>query len=96
MASARVKLVGYLDVPADRWDEILIALETHIEMTRAEPGCIEFNVSPCSDVQHRLLVAEFFNDQSSFDAHQKRASSSDWAVVSAGLDRHYEISKVPV
>ena len=96
VASANIKLEGYLDVPASRWSEVLTALESHIEKTRAEAGCIKFNVTPCSEVEYRLLVSELFVDQTSFDAHQTRAGNSDWAKISAGIPRHYEITEVSV
>ena len=94
MAPARIKLEGYLDVPAERWNVVLSALQTHIELTRAEAGCVSFNVDPCADIKFRLVVSELFIDQTSFDAHQRRAQSSDWAKVSAGIPRQYEISEV--
>ena len=94
MMSPQIKLVGYLDVPSDRWDNILEALDIHIDKTRTEAGCISFNVTPCPDVPFRLLVFELFRDQAAFDAHQKRATNSSWAEISAGIPRHYKISEV--
>ncbi len=94
MSDPRIKLEGYLDVPVERWAASMSALETHIELTRSEPGCIEFNVNPCIEIKHRLLVSELFENQTSFDAHQARAAQSEWAEISAGIPRQYEISEV--
>ena len=94
MTSPHIKSVGYLDVPSDRWDNILEALDIHIDKTRAEAGCLAFNVIPRPEMPFRLLVSELFRDQASFDAHQKRASNSSWAEISAGIPRHYKISEV--
>lgn len=95
MTQPRIKLTGYLDVPAQRWDEVMQALAVHIDLTRAEAGCIKFDVTPCDTVEHRLLVSELFTDQPSFDAHQVRAKASDWAKASEGIPRLYEIIEVP-
>lgn len=93
MTSPRIKLTGYLDVPRDRWADILVALEIHVALTRDEAGCIYFNVDPNKDIPFRLDVSEMFVDQAAFDAHQARNRPSDWAKVSAGIPRHFEISE---
>ena len=94
MTQPHIKLTGYLDVPAERWDAVMESLKTHIDLTRQEPGCISFNVEPCSDTPHRLLVSELFESQEDFDAHQVRAKASVWAEISAGIPRNYEIKEV--
>ncbi len=47
-------LEGHIDVPDDRTAGIEIALEEHITLTRTEPGCIFFNVEPCTKVPGRF------------------------------------------
>ena len=89
-----VLLNGYSDVPADRLDAVQVALKKHIELTRAEAGCIFFKVDPCEDMAGRFLVSEAFVNQTAFDAHQQRAGQSDWAKVSEGIPRKYEITTV--
>lgn len=70
------------------------ALDTHIRLTRAEPGCISFEVTPTDDP---LIwdVAEAFTDPAAFDAHQARAGSSPWAVETKGIAREYTIKGMP-
>ncbi len=91
MANGAVSLTGHIDVPAERMEEIQSALAIHIALTREEPGCLSFDVTPCPDVKGRFLVSETFVDQQSFDAHQTRTKASDWARVSAGIPRDYSI-----
>ncbi len=92
MPRGRVCLTGYIDVPAERMEAIQTALRAHIALTRAEPGCLSFDVNPCPNVKYRFLVSEVFVDQQAFDAHQIRARASDWAKVSDGIAREYSIS----
>jgi len=87
----RVYLVGYMDVPAERCDAVLAALPYHIALTEAESGCISFSVQPDPDIEGRLLVSEVFDDQAAFDAHQARAQVSDWARITQGIARHYQV-----
>ena len=88
----RVRLEGYLDVPSDRMAAVAAALPEHIALTQAEPGCLEFSVTPSPDIIDRLMVAELFADRAAFEQHQARASASPWAQVTRGIVRHYTIT----
>ncbi len=91
----KIQLTGYIDVPADRLALVSAALPEHIRLTRAETGCISFDVTPSSEVDGRFDVAEVFADRNSFDAHQKRAGATNWAKVTKGIPRHYQIVEIP-
>lgn len=91
--SKKIRLKGYMDVPFERITAVTKALAQHITLTRAEPGCLSFEVTPCPDVASRFLVAETFVDRAAFDHHQARASTSPWAEITAGLPRDYTITE---
>jgi quinol monooxygenase YgiN len=91
--SGRVFLDGYMEVPPDRIAAVSQALPDHITLTRAELGCLAFDVIPGPD--GRFQVSEVFVDQAAFEAHQARAGNSTWADVTAGLSRHYSIRTEP-
>ncbi|MCS6758296.1 MAG: antibiotic biosynthesis monooxygenase [Candidatus Devosia euplotis] len=65
----------------------------HIGMTRAEPGCLSFEVSQDPATPGRFLVWEIFADQAAFERHQALTKASVWAEITAGLNRHYTISR---
>ncbi len=88
----RVYLNGYIDVPADRLADVSEALPVHIELTRAEPGCISFEVTASETVEGRFDVAEVFVDQAAFDAHQTRTRASDWFKTTEGIPREFSIT----
>ncbi len=87
-----VTLNGHLNVPADRVEDIRAALHEHIRLTRAEAGCIRFDVHENPDHPGQFIVSEEFQDPAAFDAHQARVQSSDWGRISAGLERDYKIT----
>ena len=89
-----IRLTGHIDIPADRRDAVAAALPDHIRLTRAEPGCLSFDVTPDPDTPGRWQVAELFASRAAFDAHQARAAASAWAKVSAGIPRAYRIEEV--
>lgn len=86
---SKVYLDGHLEVSADRLAAVAAALPEHIRLTRAEPGCLRFEVTQNAEDPTRFQVSEIFADQPAFDAHQARAVTSAWAKVTAGLPRHY-------
>lgn len=90
--SRRIRLTGYLGIPEERLASEIAGLPLHVELTRLEPGCLEFDVSRSPTVEGRLLVSELFKDQAAFEAHQKRTAASAWAGITAGIMRNYEIS----
>lgn len=61
-------------------------LPSHIAATRAEAGCLFFDVRQ-SDDPLIWTVEEAFADAAAFDAHQKR--SGHWAKASAEITRDY-------
>ena len=90
-----IKLTGYIDVPVGRREAIAAALPLHIALTRAETGCLRFDVIPDADIEGRYNVSELFTDRASFEAHQDRIRSSDWGEISSGIPRDYTIRDIP-
>jgi len=89
----KVQLAGYIDVPANRLDAVTGALPEHIRLSRAEPGCESFDVTPGAD--GRFEVSEVFSNQTAFEQHQARVAASNWGEITAGLSRHYSVREIP-
>ncbi len=70
------------------------ALDAHIQLTRAEAGCVSFEVTATDDP---LVweVAEEFTDPAAFTAHNTRAGASAWAAETKGITRDYTIKGMP-
>ncbi|KJF67243.1 putative quinol monooxygenase [Rhizobium nepotum] len=66
-------------------------LPDHLRLTRAEPGCISFDVSQTDDP---LIwrVEELFMDRAAFDLHQQRTRSSEWFAATSAIPRDYNIT----
>ncbi|MGO2061430.1 putative quinol monooxygenase [Leucobacter sp. UCMA 4100] len=67
-------------------------LPAHEALSRAEPGCVSFEVTATDDplVWH---VAEQFSSEEAFAAHQRRVAASEWGLVTAGITREYHITR---
>lgn len=89
----QVRLVGQLVCANETEVQLVIThLPLHIELSRAESGCLHFEVEPNNDGL-TWNVNECFIDQKSFDEHQARVSNSEWGLLTAGIRRHYKISQ---
>ena len=64
-------------------------LDDHIELTRAEPGCLKFEVSEDEKDRNKFHVSEVFDSEEAFDAHQARAKASEWGQHSERLERRF-------
>ena len=67
-------------------------LPAHEVLSRAEPGCISFEVTATDDplVWH---VAEQFSSEEAFAAHQRRVAESEWGLATAGISREYRVTR---
>ena len=72
-------------------DRVRAALPEHIRLTRAEPGCLSFEVTPSADPRI-WTVAERFVDAAAFEAHQTRSAASPWARETEGIPRDYVVT----
>ncbi|MDY0828466.1 antibiotic biosynthesis monooxygenase [Microbacterium sp. BG28] len=87
----RIQLTGILICANDEQAAIVATqLRRHIELTRAEAGCIRFDVTPTNDP---LVwdVAELFATAEAFRVHQERVAASEWGAATAGIERKYTI-----
>jgi quinol monooxygenase YgiN len=67
-------------------------LTDHIALSRAEPGCLTFNVDPTKDPLVWQLD-ETFVDEPAFAAPQARTKASAWFAATAHLARDFKITE---
>ncbi len=65
----------------------------HIAASRAEPGCLSFDIAPTDDPLV-FEVMEAFRDRAAFDAHQSRTRDSDWFAATRGILRNFRVEEV--
>ena len=90
--ASQVHLHGHLICTTpDELATVETYLPEHIRLTRAEPGCLSFEVTQTDDPMV-WRVAEGFTDRAAFEAHQRRVKASDWGRATAGIRRAYEVT----
>ena len=65
-------------------------LDTHLRLSRAEPGCLALEVWQTEDPL-AWRVEERFACRAAFDAHQRRSRASAWWEATAAIERDYAI-----
>lgn len=89
--TGKLYLNGYFEAPADQLAAVEAGLQTHIDLTRAEAGCVSFDITPSPDIPGRFIVAEVFESEAAFEVHKARTAASDWAAISADCKREFSI-----
>ncbi|MEP6342626.1 MAG: hypothetical protein ABJ275_04865 [Maricaulaceae bacterium] len=90
-----VILTGYLDIPKHirytsdgHFRELL---REHIDVSRAEPGCVFFKISNGFVKRRRLHIVEIFETPDSYHVHQARTHLSEWYRTTRLIERHYNV-----
>ncbi|WCN08137.1 putative quinol monooxygenase [Marinomonas mediterranea] len=89
----KIVLSGYIVIPEAELALVEDALVEHIALTKAEEGCLVFNVSKDPVNPCRYDVYEEFSSQAAFDFHQARVKSSPWGQATINVERHYLIKE---
>ena len=88
-----IRLTGTLTCATP--DDLIVVqtyLPDHIRLSRAEPGCLTFNVSQTANPLV-WQVDETYINKAAFEAHQTRNSTSVWWAKSQGIARNFQITE---
>ena len=86
-----IRLRGHLICVTD--DEVAAVtahLSLHVALTRAEPGCLGFEISATDDPKV-FEVMETFRTRDDFAAHQTRTRASVWFEATRGILRDFRV-----
>ena len=74
-------------------DALAPAVDEHVRLTRAEPGCLSFDIRRDPDDRCAFRVDEAFHDRAAFEAHQARMAATDWPDLSRDAARDLTIAE---
>lgn len=86
-------LAGHVIAPEANLEAILQELPGHRDATRAEPGCLRFDVFQDLEDKCKLHVFEVFKSEKDFRLHKKRMQGTAWVKASQNLEKFYTVSK---
>ena len=73
-------------------DAVLAALADHARLSRAEEGCLAFDLRQAADDPCSFDVSERFVDRAAFEHHQARTRASAWWRVTGHMARAFEMT----
>jgi len=82
-----VTLTGTLTCAPEEASAVREALVEHTRLSRAEPGCLRFEVTEREPGV--FFVSEAFIDDDAFDAHQTRTRDSAWWQLTSDMPRDF-------
>ena len=89
-----IRLRGHLICQSqEEADAVRQHLHRHIALSRAEPGCISFEVTATEDPL-MFEVVESFRSRSDFDAHQIRTRPSAWFEATRQIPRDFRVEEL--
>lgn len=74
-------------------DRVSKLLPEHIRMTRAEIGCVRFEVWRSQADPVRFAVREIFTSRETFQAHQDRTRDSLWWASTQHIPRDFRVTE---
>ena len=90
----KVTLTGFLICRSlDEADRAAHLLPEHIRLTRAELGCLVFEVIRSMSDPLRFAVREVFADRAAFESHQTRTAGSHWGRATQGIGRDFVLTE---
>jgi quinol monooxygenase YgiN len=90
-----IRLTGRLIcMTEDERAAVAAHLAAHVALTRAEPGCLAFDIGATDDPLV-FEVNESFRDRAAFDAHQARTRASVWFAATRGILRDFRVEELP-
>ena len=89
--SGTVRVSGHLRCAPEEIDMVHEMLPEHIRLTRAETGCLSFEVTQDPGDPCRWNLSESFRDMAAFEAHRTRTAASDWGRRTAHLHRDIRV-----
>ena len=89
-----IRLRGHLVcVTAEEAAAVQQHVAEHTRLSRAEPGCLSFEVTPTEDPMV-WEVMETFRTQDDFNAHQARTRASEWFDATRFILRNFRVEAI--
>lgn len=85
MSEKNVVLAVNCRIRSDKVKELMAELLANAEASRAEPGCLHFDVCVDKGDPTRILYYEVYRDQAAIDSHAQTAHHKRWVTEGAPL-----------
>eukprot|EP00574_Skeletonema_japonicum_P005906 CAMPEP_0201714242 /NCGR_PEP_ID=MMETSP0593-20130828/810_1 /ASSEMBLY_ACC=CAM_ASM_000672 /TAXON_ID=267983 /ORGANISM="Skeletonema japonicum, Strain CCMP2506" /LENGTH=98 /DNA_ID=CAMNT_0048203507 /DNA_START=153 /DNA_END=449 /DNA_ORIENTATION=- len=73
-------IVVEAEIKEDRMDDFLDMIEKNAVGSRAEPGCIRFDVLQAADQENKFFFYEVYEDAAAIDFHKTQPHYAAWGT----------------
>lgn len=91
---SKVIVSGQIYVPLASLEQLRPAIATHVDLSRAEAGCLAFNLEENRDEPGRFDLYEEFVDSEAFEVHKRRTADSQWGTLGQDVQKDFEVREV--
>lgn len=78
-----IKLIVSLEIRRGQHAQFLAAMDTNARASRAEPGCLGFEVIEDLDDPDRFVLYETYVDDAAIEAHRETSHFAQWQSIAA-------------
>ncbi len=86
---SKVLLTGTLTCAPHEVDDVLSIIDDHIRKSRAEAGCLQFELWQDELTPTDFHISEVFLSEAAFAKHQDRSQGSDWGRITGHMARDF-------
>ena len=90
--AGNIHINGTIACDPDDLELLLTALPGHLALSRAEPGCLAFDIRVSGADPCVFVVTERFADRAAFDTHTARTRASSWWAKTRHIPRKITMS----
>ncbi len=87
---SKVLLTGTMTCAPSEVDDVLSVMADHIRKSRAEAGCMQFELWQDELTPTAFHVSEVFLSEAAFAKHQERTQGSDWWRITRHMSRDFK------
>ena len=82
---SKIMHIGTLHCAPDEVDTLTTLLGPHVALSRAEPGCLSYELFQDEVQLTTFQLNAVFRDRQAFEAHKARVESADWGRATAHM-----------
>lgn len=89
-----IKITGTLTASGEDIERARRLIPEHIALSRAEPGCLKFELTEDANQPGLWRLDELYRDENAFAHHKQRTKASRWGQESTDMVRDFVIEEV--
>jgi quinol monooxygenase YgiN len=91
MANDAIRILGFMTVPPGTEQRLLAAVDELVAKTRAEIGCLNYDLHQHLSDSTRFVFYENFTDMAAFESHFAQAHTRAWLELAGSYGAVFDV-----